>query len=84
MSDMKVIVGGDLEDDAAAWHRTERCQRVRERVLAFECWEGLAQDHVWMAPGWQGFFRVLVCAVTCGHVSGLYARCKTAGPDGTR
>jgi predicted transcriptional regulator len=44
---MDVIVGGGLEDDAAAfvdaWHRAERGERVRERVLAFESWEGLSQ-----------------------------------------
>ncbi len=44
---MKVVVGGDLADDAAAfvsaWHRAARGERVRERVLAFESWEGLAR-----------------------------------------
>lgn len=47
MTDMKVVVGGSLEDDAAAfldaWHRAERGEIVNERVLAFESWEGLAQ-----------------------------------------
>jgi predicted transcriptional regulator len=42
----KLLVGGSVEDDAAAfldaWHRAERGQRVNERVLAFESWEGLA------------------------------------------
>jgi predicted transcriptional regulator len=46
MADMKVIVGGSLEDDAAdflrAWKRAERGEKVRERVLAFESWEALA------------------------------------------
>lgn len=46
MTDVKVIVGGSLEDDAAgflnAWHRAERGEQVNERVLAFESWEGLA------------------------------------------
>ncbi|HEY6440346.1 MAG TPA: MarR family transcriptional regulator [Acetobacteraceae bacterium] len=44
---MAVIVGGSIEDDASAflnaWHRAERGERVPERVLAFESWEGLAQ-----------------------------------------
>ncbi len=40
MSDMKLIVGGALEDDAAAfvdaWRRAEGGEAVHERVLAFE------------------------------------------------
>src|ERR1700723_500616 len=47
MDDVKVIVGGTVEDDAAAflnaWHRAERGEAVDERVLAFESWEGLAR-----------------------------------------
>ena len=47
MTDVKVSVGGSLEDDAAAfvdaWHRAERGEAVHERVLAFESWEGLAK-----------------------------------------
>ncbi len=42
----KLLVGGSVEEDAAAFldarHRTERGERVNERVLAFESWEGLA------------------------------------------
>jgi predicted transcriptional regulator len=45
--EMKVIVGGSLKDDLAAfrsaWERTERGEDAPpERVLAFESWEGLA------------------------------------------
>jgi predicted transcriptional regulator len=47
MTDVTVIVGGALEDDAAAfldaWRRTERGEAVDERVLAFESWDGLAR-----------------------------------------
>jgi predicted transcriptional regulator len=47
VDDVKVIVGGSIEDDAAvfldAWHRAERGEVVRERVLAFESWDGLAR-----------------------------------------
>ncbi len=47
MADVKILVGGNLEDDATAfldaWHRTESGELVRERVLAFESWEGLAR-----------------------------------------
>lgn len=44
---VKVVVGGTLADDLAAfrsaWERAERGERVeQERVLAFESWEGLA------------------------------------------
>lgn len=47
MANVKVVVGGHIEDDATAflnaWHRAERGEPVHERVLAFESWEGLAQ-----------------------------------------
>jgi predicted transcriptional regulator len=47
MSELKVIVGGLIEDDAAAfldaWRRADRGETVKERVLAFESWDGLAQ-----------------------------------------
>src|SRR5437660_9207318 len=46
MGDTKVIVGGSLEEDAAAfldaWRRAERGERFDETVLAFESWEALA------------------------------------------
>jgi predicted transcriptional regulator len=46
-SDLKVSVGGSIEDDAAAflhaWHRAERGEPVNQRVLAFESWEGLVR-----------------------------------------
>lgn len=45
--EVRVIVGGSAEADAAAfveaWEKAERGERVEtERVLAFESWEGLA------------------------------------------
>ena len=47
MEDVKVIVGGTLENDAGAfldaWHHAEHGESVKERVLAFESWEGLAR-----------------------------------------
>jgi predicted transcriptional regulator len=47
MAELKVIVGGSLEDDGAAfvraWHRAGRGERVYERVLAFESWKSLAK-----------------------------------------
>jgi predicted transcriptional regulator len=48
MSDVKITVGGALENDAArrfvdAWHRAERGELFRERHLAFESWDALAR-----------------------------------------
>jgi predicted transcriptional regulator len=46
MKAVKLIVGGSLEDDAVAfldaWHRAKRGGKVRERAVAFESWEALA------------------------------------------
>ena len=46
MSDLKVIVGGSLADDAAgfidAWRKAERGETVADHVLAFESWEALS------------------------------------------
>ena len=46
MSDLKVIVGGSLAEDAAAfvsaWGKSERGEQVADHVLAFESWEALA------------------------------------------
>src|SRR2546430_951632 len=46
MAETKVVVGGELEEDASAfldaWHRAERGKAVDETVLAFESWEALA------------------------------------------
>ena len=48
MSDVKITVGGAMEDDASrrfvdAWHRAERDETFRERHLAFESWDALAR-----------------------------------------
>jgi predicted transcriptional regulator len=46
MVEAKVIIGGKLEEDAAAfldaWHQAERGEAVDQNVLAFESWEALA------------------------------------------
>jgi predicted transcriptional regulator len=46
MSDVKVVVGGSLAEDAAAfvtaWRKARRGDAVSDHVLAFESWEGLA------------------------------------------
>jgi len=48
MSNVKMHVGGAMEDEAArrfidAWHRAERGESFHERHLAFESWEALAR-----------------------------------------
>lgn len=46
MKNTKVMVGGNIKDDATAfldaWQRASRGKKVRERVFAFESWEALA------------------------------------------
>src|SRR5436305_1602340 len=48
MSDVKIIVGGSVGEDAArkfvdAWHRGERGDTFHERHLVFESWDALAR-----------------------------------------
>ena len=48
MTEVKVTVGGSVEEDAArrfvdAWHRGEKGESFRERHLAFESWDALAR-----------------------------------------
>ena len=48
MSDVKITVGGAIEDEAArrfvdAWHRAERGESFRERHLTFESWDALVR-----------------------------------------
>jgi predicted transcriptional regulator len=48
MSDVKITVGGAIEDEAArrfadAWHRAENGESFREHHLAFESWDALAR-----------------------------------------
>jgi predicted transcriptional regulator len=48
MTDVKMTVGGAMEDEASrrfvnAWHRAERGESFRERHLAFESWDSLAR-----------------------------------------
>jgi len=48
MSDVKITVGGTMEDAATrrfvdAWHRAEQGETFRERHLAFENWDALAR-----------------------------------------
>ncbi|MGD0430296.1 MAG: hypothetical protein ABSA58_04325 [Acetobacteraceae bacterium] len=48
MDDVKITVGGRMEQDASrrfidAWHRAERGDPIHERHLAFESWDTLAR-----------------------------------------
>ena len=48
MSDVKITIGGEMEDGAArafvdAWHRAERGESVHERRLAFESWHAVVR-----------------------------------------
>jgi predicted transcriptional regulator len=48
MSDVKITVGGSMDEDASrrfvsAWHRAERGETFNERHLAFESWDALAR-----------------------------------------
>ncbi len=48
MSNVKITVGGTVEDEAShrfveAWHRAERGEAFHERHLAFESWDTLAR-----------------------------------------
>jgi predicted transcriptional regulator len=48
MSNVKITVGGTMEEEAAqrfanAWHRAERGGTFHERHLAFESWDALAR-----------------------------------------
>jgi predicted transcriptional regulator len=48
MSDIKVTVGGKMENESSrrfidAWHRAERAEVFQERHLAFENWDTLAR-----------------------------------------
>jgi predicted transcriptional regulator len=48
MSEVKVTVGGNMEQGASrgfieAWHRAERGETFEERHLAFESWDALAR-----------------------------------------
>src|SRR5580698_3993351 len=48
MNDVRITVGGAMEEDASqrfvdAWHRAERGETFQERHLAFESWDALVR-----------------------------------------
>jgi predicted transcriptional regulator len=56
MGDVKITVGGAIEEEATrrfvdAWRRAERGGSFHERQLAFESWDALAR--VLTANGWS-------------------------------
>jgi predicted transcriptional regulator len=46
MSELKILVGGSLTEDAAAflsaWHKAERGEIVADHVVAFDSWDALS------------------------------------------
>ena len=44
----------------------------------------LYRRHVWTAPSRQELFWRFGKRIRCGHVSGLFSRCISAGPEGIR
>jgi hypothetical protein len=56
MSDVKIAVGGSIEEDASrrfvdAWHRAECGETFHEHHLAFESWDALARVFAQQADG---------------------------------
>jgi predicted transcriptional regulator len=79
MDDVKITVGGLMEEDAArrfvdAWHRAERGESVHERHLAFESWDALARVLT-------GKRMELLCYVHRHKVASVRALAKALGRD---
>lgn len=79
MSDVKITVGGAIEDEASrrlvdAWHRAERGETFHERHLAFESWDALARVLT-------GKRMELLRYVRHHNVTGVRALAKALGRD---
>jgi predicted transcriptional regulator len=79
MSDMKISIGGAMEDEASrqfidAWHRAERGEVFHERHLAFESWETLARVLTGKRMELLGYVRR-------NHVSSIRALAKALNRD---
>lgn len=79
MSEIKITVGGDLEQEASsqfidAWHRAERGETFHERHLAFENWETLARILSNKRMELLGYVRR-------HHVTSIRALAKALGRD---
>jgi predicted transcriptional regulator len=79
MSDVKITVGGAMEDEASrrfvdAWHRAERGETFHERHLAFESWDALTRVLT-------GKRMELLRYVRRHHVTSVRALAKALGRD---
>jgi predicted transcriptional regulator len=79
MNDVKITVGGAIEDEAArrfidAWHRAESGETFHERHLAFESWDALARVLT-------GKRMELLRYVRRHHVTSIRALAKMLGRD---
>jgi predicted transcriptional regulator len=79
MSDVKITVGGAMEEEASrrfvnAWHRAERGETFHERHLAFESWDALARVMT-------GKRMELLHYVRRHNVSSVRALAKSLGRD---
>jgi predicted transcriptional regulator len=79
MSDVKITVGGAIENEAShrfidAWHRAENGETFHERHLAFESWDVLARVLT-------GKRMELLRYVRRHHVTSIRALAKMLGRD---
>src|SRR5271166_3065472 len=79
MSEVKVTVGGRMEDEASrrfvdAWHRAESGETFHERHLAFESWDALARVLT-------GKRMELLRFVRRNHVTSIRALARSLGRD---
>jgi predicted transcriptional regulator len=79
MSDVKITVGGAMEEEASsrfvdAWHRAERGETFHERHLAFESWNTL----VWVLTSKR---MELLRYVRRHEVTSVRALAKALGRD---
>jgi predicted transcriptional regulator len=79
MSDLKITVGGDFEEEAKrqaidAWHRAERGETFHQRHLAFESWDALSRILTGKRVELLGYVRR-------NHVTSIRALAKALGRD---
>ena len=79
MSDLKITVGGDFEEEAKrqaidAWHRAERGEAFHQRHLAFESWDALSRVLTGKRVELLGYVRR-------NHVTSIRALAKALGRD---
>jgi predicted transcriptional regulator len=79
MNDIKITVGGEMEQEASrqfidAWHRAERGEIFHERHLAFESWDTLARVLTGKRMELLGYVRR-------NHVTSVRALAKALGRD---